>query len=75
MDGDAGRDFYRRCPACCNERRFADLAEFVDPEVRINGTDQGFDPYVAGLRAMVEPFPDYRWVTAGSSGLTQLPDA
>ena len=61
MDGDAVRDFYRRYLACCNDRRFADLAEFVDPEVRINGTDQGFDRYVAGLRAMVEPFPDYRW--------------
>jgi predicted ester cyclase len=61
MDGDAVRDFYRRYLACCNARRFEDLAEFVDPEVRINGNDQGFDRYVAGLRAMVEPFPDYRW--------------
>jgi predicted ester cyclase len=61
VDSDAVRDFYRRYLACCNDRRFADLAEFVDPEVRINGTDQGFDRYVAGLRAMVEPFPDYRW--------------
>jgi predicted ester cyclase len=53
--------FYRRYNACCNEHRFEDLAEFVAPDVAIDGTDRGLDAYAAELRAVVRAFPDYRW--------------
>jgi predicted ester cyclase len=58
---EALRDFYRRYMARCNEHRFEELDEFVDADVLINGDTRGFDAYVAGLRAMVAPFPGYRW--------------
>jgi predicted ester cyclase len=63
MDLEPGalRDFYRRYLQCCNERRFDQLAEFVRPDVRINGAPGSLEEYIAGLRAMLEPFPDYRW--------------
>jgi predicted ester cyclase len=53
--------FYRRYNACCNERRFGDLVEFVARDVVTNGTERGLDVYVEGLRAVVRAFPDYRW--------------
>jgi predicted ester cyclase len=53
--------FYRRYNACCNEHRFEDLAEFVAPDVAIDGTERGLDAYAAELRAVVRAFPDYRW--------------
>jgi len=53
--------FYRRYLACCNDYRFEELAEFVAGEVRVNGVAQGADQYIAGLRAVVEAFPDYHW--------------
>jgi predicted ester cyclase len=53
--------FYRRYNASCNEHRFDEFAEFVSPEVVINGTDRGLDAYTGGLRTVVEGFPDYRW--------------
>jgi predicted ester cyclase len=37
------------------------LGEFVDADVQINGSAHGLGQYIAGLRAMVEPFPEYRW--------------
>jgi predicted ester cyclase len=53
--------FYRRYLERCNDRRFEELDRFVGAEVRVNGTPQGLDQYVAGLRAVVEAFPDYHW--------------
>jgi predicted ester cyclase len=53
--------FYRRYLECCNDRRFEELGEFVHEDVRVNETQQGLDRYVAGLRAVVEAFPDYHW--------------
>jgi len=53
--------FYRRYNAACNEHRFDDFAEFVSPDVVINGTDRGLDAYTHGLRVVVAAFPDYRW--------------
>ncbi len=53
--------FYRRYLQRCNDRRFEELGEFVHEDVRVNETQQGLDQYVAGLRAVVEAFPDYHW--------------
>ncbi|MFC0627850.1 ester cyclase [Kribbella deserti] len=53
--------FYRRYLACSNERRFDDLGEFVDENVRINGNPAGLKAYADGLREVVEAFPDYHW--------------
>jgi len=53
--------FYRRYNACCNERRFEDLAEFVARDVAIDGVERGRDAYAAELQAVVRAFPDYRW--------------
>ncbi|GAA1618430.1 hypothetical protein GCM10009789_85420 [Kribbella sancticallisti] len=53
--------FYRRYLERCNEHRFEDLGEFVAEDVQVNGKPQGLDQYVAGLRAVVEAFPDYHW--------------
>ncbi len=52
---------YRRYIACCNAHRFDDLAEFVAPEVVINGTDRGLDAYAENLRGVVRGFPDFHW--------------
>jgi predicted ester cyclase len=51
--------FYRRYLKRCNERRFDELGEFVADDV--NGPTEGLIRYVAGLRAVVEAFPDYQW--------------
>ena len=63
MESEQARlaDFYRRYLDRCNERRFEELAEFVDEDVRVNGSPQGLGGYVAGVRAVVEAFPDYHW--------------
>jgi len=53
--------FYRRYNACCNAHAFEDLAEFVAPEVAIDGSPRGLDAYAAELRTVVRAFPDYRW--------------
>ncbi|TDD16587.1 ester cyclase [Kribbella turkmenica] len=55
------KDFYRRYLDRCNQHRFADLADFVDPAVQINGIPVGLDQYIAGLQSVVEAFPDYHW--------------
>jgi predicted ester cyclase len=52
--------FYRRYIERCNEHRFEELGEFVHEEVRV-GDATGLDPYAAGLRAVVDAFPDYHW--------------
>ncbi|TCO34581.1 putative ester cyclase [Kribbella steppae] len=53
--------FYRRYLTRCNEHRFDDLGEFVDADVRVNGVPTGLDQYAAGMRAVVDAFPDYHW--------------
>jgi predicted ester cyclase len=53
--------FYRRYLRRCNDHRFEELDEFVAEEVRVNGVAQDLDRYAAGLRAVVEAFPDYHW--------------
>jgi predicted ester cyclase len=53
--------FYRRYNECCNAHRFDDLAEFVAPDVVINGTDRGLAAYTEGLSVVTRAFPDYRW--------------
>ena len=53
--------FYRRYIAVCNAHRFADLGEFVGDDVRVNDAPTGVEQYVAGLRAVVDAFPDYHW--------------
>jgi predicted ester cyclase len=58
--------FYRRYLERCNDHRFEELDEFVDDDVRVNGTTQGLDRYVAGLRAVVEAFP----TTTGTFGIS-----
>jgi predicted ester cyclase len=58
---DALDAFYRRYNACCNAHAFDRLHEFVASDVRVNGAEQGLEAYVAGLRAVVAAFPDYRW--------------
>ncbi|GAB2673349.1 hypothetical protein GCM10009743_57100 [Kribbella swartbergensis] len=47
--------------ARCNEHRFEELDEFVDVDVQINGKPAGVEQYGAGLRSIVEAFPDLHW--------------
>jgi predicted ester cyclase len=53
--------FYRRYNERCNAHRFGELGEFVADDVRVNDAAVGLAGYVAGLSAVVEAFPDYRW--------------
>ena len=61
MTDDGLAAFYRRYNACCNEHRFDDLAEFVAPDVVIDGIERDLDAYAEALRAIIRAFPDYRW--------------
>jgi predicted ester cyclase len=54
-------DFYRRYIARCNAHRFDELGEFVDDDVRVNDAPCGLGQYGAGLRDVVEAFPDFHW--------------
>jgi predicted ester cyclase len=53
------RSIYERYIARCSEHRVEELAEFVASDV--NGPDEGLERYAAGLRAVIDAFPDYRW--------------
>jgi predicted ester cyclase len=53
--------FYRRYNQRCNDHRFDLLGDYVAEGVEVNGEVQGLRAYVAGLRAVVRAFPDYRW--------------
>jgi predicted ester cyclase len=61
MTDDGLAAFYRRYNTCCNEHRFDDLAEFVAPDVVIDGIERNLDAYAEALRAVIRAFPDYRW--------------
>ncbi len=61
MNDEGLRSWYRRYNEVCNAHRFGELGEFVASDVIVNGEAQGIDRYVAGLRAVVDAFPDYRW--------------
>jgi predicted ester cyclase len=52
---------YERYLACCNERRFDDLADFVSDDVGGSGSVDGLAAYVDRVRAPCTGFPDYRW--------------
>jgi len=53
--------FYRHYLAACNDHAFDRLPDFVAADVEVNGVRQGLTGYLAGLRAVVRAFPDYRW--------------
>ena len=53
--------WYRQYNEVCNAHRFEALASFVNADVVVNGERPRLDGYVAGLRAVVDAFPDYRW--------------
>jgi predicted ester cyclase len=53
--------FYRRYNQRCNDHQFDLLGDFVADGVEVNGEVQGLRAYVAGLRAVIHAFPDYRW--------------
>jgi predicted ester cyclase len=59
LERDELLDLYRRYLERCNEHRFDGLGEYVADDV--NGPREGLSRYIAGLRAVVEGFPDYRW--------------
>ena len=54
-------DFYRRYIERCNERRWDELGAYAAENVQVNGALQGLDSYTAGLRAVIEAFPDFHW--------------
>jgi predicted ester cyclase len=54
-------EFYRRYLQRCNERRFEELGEFVDDGVEVNGAAQDLERYAAGLRNVVQEYPDFHW--------------
>jgi steroid delta-isomerase-like uncharacterized protein len=58
---DEVETFYRRYLTACNAHDFDQLGAFVAADVQVNGSRQGLDGYVAGLRDVVRAFPDYRW--------------
>jgi predicted ester cyclase len=52
---------YERYLACCNERRFDQLGEFVDEQVSGSGSVDGLAAYVERVKAVCTGFPDYHW--------------
>lgn len=52
---------YEQYLACCNERRFDQLGEFVDEQVSGSGSVDGRTAYVERVRAVSTGFPDYHW--------------
>jgi len=58
---DELKAWYRRYNEVCNAHLFDELGAFVAEDVVVNGERQGLEGYVAGLRAVVDAFPDYRW--------------
>ena len=63
---------YREYLACCNERRFADIAEYVHDEIRFNGQPTSRADYVASITSNIEAVPDYRWAIDDIAMTTDL---
>jgi predicted ester cyclase len=53
--------FYRRYNQLCNDHQFDQLGNFVAENVQVNGQTQGLSDYIAGLKRVIDAFPDYRW--------------
>ena len=51
----------RRCIDCCNGHRVDEPDEFVDQNVEVNGVVHWLRNYGAGLRTVVEAFPNFHW--------------
>ena len=62
-------DLYRRYLACCNERRFANMAEYVHDEIRFNGQPTSLADYVASIASNIEAVP----TTTGRSRTSPRP--
>jgi predicted ester cyclase len=52
---------YQHYLACCNERRFDQLSEFVSEQVTGSAPADGLAAYIDGVRAVCTAFPDYHW--------------
>ena len=52
---------YERYLACCNERRFDQLGEFVSEQVSGSAPADGLAAYIDGVKAVCTAFPDYHW--------------
>jgi predicted ester cyclase len=52
---------YERYLACCNERRFEELADLVAEDVGGSGSVDGRAAYIDRVKAVCTGFPDYRW--------------
>ena len=55
------QDFYRRYLACCNERRFADVGEYVHDEIHFNGQPTSLAHYSAAIASNIDAVPDHHW--------------
>ena len=55
------RQFYDDYLACCNERRFDDLSDFVHERIRFNGEDTSLVDYAEAIADNVKAVPDYHW--------------
>ncbi len=74
------RDVYTRYLACCNERRFSELADFVHDPIRFGGKTTSLANYARTIASNIEAVPDFRWeiqdlVTDGSSVAVRLEDS
>ena len=56
---------YERYLACCNDRRFDELGEFVSEHVSGSGADDGLAAYIDRVEEVCTAFPDYRWELQG----------
>lgn len=61
MERAAVESFYRRYLDRCNAHEFASLGEFVTDDVLVNDERVGLDGYIAGLEAVGQAVPDFRW--------------
>ena len=74
------RDVYMRYLACCNDRRFFELAEFVHDPIRFGGEMTPLADYARTIASNIEAVPDFHWeiqdlVTDGSSVGVRLEDS
>lgn len=52
---------YREYLALCNDRRFAELGDFVQDPFQMNGQAMSLSDFKARLAQLVETIPDFRW--------------